>query len=65
MKDNKTARLGMRISPDKKQVWAETAKAWGYNSQAAWIEAMCDWAISFDKFEGDYDKYLQTLANKG
>lgn len=60
-KENKTDRIGMRVSPAEKERWEATAKSWGYPSLAAWICAMADWAIAFDQFDGDYEAYKESL----
>jgi hypothetical protein len=60
-KETKTSRFGMRVAPTKKTTWEQTAQAWGYKSTSEWLEAMADWAIGFEKWEGDYEKYLSTL----
>lgn len=58
-KENKVARFGMRIAPNKKEAWEETARSWGYKSTSDFIESMVDWAIQWDKFDGDYKAYLE------
>lgn len=59
--ENKTSRFGMRVAPQKKQAWETTAKAWGYKSTSEWLEAMADWAIQYEQFEGDVTKYVASL----
>lgn len=63
-KENKSDRIGMRVSPTEKARWEATAKAWGYNSLAAWMSAMAEWAISFDTHNGDYEAYQASLEDK-
>ena len=62
-KENKTDRIGMRVSPNQKERWEATAHAWGYKSLAAWMSAMCDWAISYEDFES-YEDYIKSLEKK-
>lgn len=56
---SKTARIGMRISPEKKDLWAQKADEWGYSGTSALLEAMVDWAIAYEKYDGDYEAYLK------
>lgn len=63
-KDTKTARFGMRVAPDTKERWEVKAKEWGYKSTSEFIEAMTNWAISYDQFSGDYAKYTEQQAAK-
>lgn len=63
-KETKTTRFGMRISPNKKEIWTQTAHAWGYNSVSEWLEKMADWAIQYDNVGGDYNAYLETIGGK-
>lgn len=60
----KSSRIGMRISPEKKDQWEETSKAWGYGGLSSFIEAMCDWAIAFEKYDGNYEAYLKAEGGK-
>lgn len=64
-KENKTARFGMRVAPQTKEVWEATAKAWGYKSTSEWLEAMANWAIQYDAFQGNYEDYLKTVSKGG
>lgn len=63
-KVNKSSRFGMRVSPDQKERWEATAKAWGYKSTSEWLAAMADWAIEYDKFDGSYNDYVSGTGAK-
>jgi uncharacterized protein YjdB len=60
---NKSARIGMRIDPEKKDQYAIMAKSWGYSGISAFLEAMADWAIAYEKYEGDYQAYVAAEGN--
>lgn len=57
--ENKTSRFGMRVAPQTKAAWEATAKAWGYKSTSEWLEAMGNWAIQYDQYEGEFAKYQE------
>lgn len=59
--ENKTARFGMRVAPETKEVWNVTAKAWGYKSTSEWLEAMANWAIDYEKYEGSFENYMKVV----
>jgi hypothetical protein len=53
----------MRIDPEKKQEWLTVSKNWGYNGLTSFIEGMVDWAILFDKYDGNKEAYLADQEN--
>lgn len=59
----KSARIGMRISPEKKQRYVEVADQWGYSGLSAFLESMADWAIAYQDFDGNYDAYVKYNGN--
>lgn len=59
----KTARIGMRIDPAKKERWVEVADKWGYSGLSSFLEGMADWAIAFEDFDGNYQAYVKYEGN--
>lgn len=58
----KSERLGMRISPEKKQEWLDASKEWGYNGLTPFIESVVDWALAYERYGGNYEAYLQDVG---
>lgn len=54
----KSARIGIRISPEKKAKYTLAAEALGYSGLSAFLEATADWAVAYKTFNGDYSAYL-------
>lgn len=55
----KSARIGMRISPEKKERYQTVADQWGFSGLSAFLEGMADWAIAFQDFDGNYQAYVK------
>lgn len=42
----KTARIGLRVTPDEKRWWEQAAKEQGFSSTAAWMTAVLNNSVS-------------------